>query len=335
MESILSLLLVGMGLLWAAGFALFGYVSIAEGERGAARVAFGLAGAGLLIFIPSSLGPAGLKIAVSGMIGITLVCLLILFFLPIGRVRVGSDSPQKRHDERDIMFARAQLTPGSSEYESYYSMRPENRRSDELTRAKPGFLSPKSLFANPFHFATGEASLDLTEALRPAVDGPVSRELHPVPAEKLTGYMKGVTKYFGALDVGITELRPYHVYSHTGRGTSKYGAPIPVRHSHAIAFTVEMDFFMTAANPASPGVMESARQYVEAARVALQLAYLLRRLGYQARAHIDGNYQVIAPLVARDAGLGSIGRMGLLMTPTHGPRVRLGVVATDASATSA
>jgi len=33
--------------------------------------------------------------------------------------------------------------------------------------------------------------------------------------------------------------------------------------------------------------------------------------------------------VARDAGLGEIGRMGLLMTPDLGPRVRLGVVTTD------
>ena len=33
--------------------------------------------------------------------------------------------------------------------------------------------------------------------------------------------------------------------------------------------------------------------------------------------------------MARDAGLGEIGRMGLLMTPNLGPRVRLGVVTTD------
>jgi epoxyqueuosine reductase QueG len=34
-------------------------------------------------------------------------------------------------------------------------------------------------------------------------------------------------------------------------------------------------------------------------------------------------------LVARDAGLGEIGRMGLLMTPHLGPRVRIGVVTTS------
>ena len=74
--------------------------------------------------------------------------------------------------------------------------------------------------------------------------------------------------------------------------------------------------------------MESARQYVEAARIAVSLAAALRSLGHPARAHIDGNYRVIAPLVARDAGLGEIGRMGLLMTPRLGPRVRIGVVTT-------
>jgi ferredoxin len=63
--------------------------------------------------------------------------------------------------------------------------------------------------------------------------------------------------------------------------------------------------------------------------VAVQLANAIRNLGYSARAHIDGNYQVIAPLVARDAGLGEIGRMTLLMTPKEGPRVRLAVVTTD------
>jgi ferredoxin len=87
-----------------------------------------------------------------------------------------------------------------------------------------------------------------------------------------------------------------------------------------------MDFEMMGSSPDAPVVMESARQYVEAARIAVQLAAAIRALGYPARAHIDGNYRVIAPLVARDAGLGEIGRMGLLMTPTHGPRVRLGVV---------
>jgi ferredoxin len=124
-------------------------------------------------------------------------------------------------------------------------------------------------------------------------------------------------------------LQDYHVYSHIGRGSGEYGAPVNLSHRYAIAFTVEMSYEMMGAAPAAPVVLESARQYVEAAKIATQLGNLARSQGYPARAHIDGNYRVIAPLVARDAGLGEIGRMGLLMTPSLGPRVRLGVVTTD------
>jgi ferredoxin len=133
----------------------------------------------------------------------------------------------------------------------------------------------------------------------------------------------------GAVDVGVAELRPYHVYSHVGRGTGGYGEPIELEHRWAVAFTLEMDHRRVACAPRAPVVEESARQYAEGARIALVAASWIRRLGYPARAHIDGNYRVIAPLVARDAGLGEIGRMGLLMTPRLGPRVRLGVVTTE------
>ena len=127
----------------------------------------------------------------------------------------------------------------------------------------------------------------------------------------------------------MTEVKPYHVYSHVGRGTGTYGAPVKLDHRWALVFSVEMDHGRIGRAPAAPVVEESARQYVEGAKIALILAAMIRRLGYPARAHIDGNYRVIAPLVARDAGLGEIGRMGLLMTPRLGPRVRLGVVTTD------
>jgi reductive dehalogenase len=75
--------------------------------------------------------------------------------------------------------------------------------------------------------------------------------------------------------------------------------------------------------------MESSDQYLRSGMLALKLAAFLREMGYEATAHIDGNYEVICPLVAVDAGLGTIGRMGLLMTPDLGPRVRISVVTTD------
>ena len=241
---------------------------------------------------------------------------------------MSSDNPHGRYDERDIPFSRIRLRPGSPEHQVYYAMRPEKKIVDDEIRALPGLLSPHASFADPFLFASPEGSFFLTEALRDAVDGPVSETIRNSGPEAMTKYLKSLAIYYGARDVGIAELRPYHVYSHIGRDFKRYGEPIPIEPGFAIAFTVVMDRSMTAAAPYPPAIMESARQYVEAARIAVSLAAALRSLGHPARAHIDGNYRVIAPLVARDAGLGEIGRMGLLMTPRLGPRVRIGVVTT-------
>ncbi len=159
----------------------------------------------------------------------------------------------------------------------------------------------------------------LTGVLRDQVDGPAASEKVEKSPEDLTRFVKGLAAYHGAVDSGVCELQPYHIYSHIGRGTGEYGAPITLNHRYAIAFTVEMDHAMISAAPRMPAVMESARQYAESGKIAVTLAAAIRNLGYPARAHIDSNYRVIAPLVAKDAGLGEIGRMGLLMTPRLGP----------------
>jgi ferredoxin len=232
-------------------------------------------------------------------------------------------------DERDIMFARGRLRPGTPEYESYYRMRPEHRAGDDHTRSLPGLLSDEAELAEPVAFATARACFDFTEAVRQHVDGPVAAEPVERSPEAWTSLVKELVLSLGAVDVGVAEVRPFHVYTHVGRGSGGYGEPIELGHRWAVAFTVEMDHRRVSFAPRAPVVEESARQYAEGARIALVVASWIRRLGYPARAHIDGNYRVIAPLVARDAGLGEIGRMGLLMTPRLGPRVRLGVVTTE------
>lgn len=253
----------------------------------------------------------------------------ILFFVPTKVQLAEFNQPTDQVDEREIIFARARLEPDTPLYESYYRDHPQQKSQDDASREQTGLLSPESRFMDPLHRASAIGSFSLTEALREAVDGPISTERTKSSVKDFTIIVKKLAKYYGALDCGITDLKPAHIYSHIGRGTGKYGDQVTLDHQFAIAFTVEMDFEMTSYGPFAPVVMESARQYVESARVSIQLAAAIRDLGYPARAHIDGNYRVIAPLVARDAGLGEIGRMGLLMTPLQGPRVRVGVVTTE------
>jgi len=325
----LALILVLLGFVVLAGFGAFGVTSLREGEKRAAGFAFGAAAVLSIPFFLAILLPAwvqGLMLAVAALV---VGAGLVLFLLPVGRRQRGSDVPRVRIDERDIMFARGRLQPGSPNYESYYAMRPENKDGDDKTRSLPGLLSPRSSAYHPLVFASTDASFGLTEALHDAVDGPLAPDRFEDDASSMTDFVKDLTRYYGALAVGIAEMQPYHVYSHVGRGSGPYGAPISLEHRYGIAFTVEMDLDLVGTAPYAPTVMESAREYVESARVAVQLANFLRNLGYPARAQIDGNYRIVAPLVARDAGLGEIGRMGLLMTPGLGPRVRLGVVTTD------
>lgn len=318
-----------VAIFFSLGMATFGLQSLQENESRAARLAFYIALASGSLFTIAAFLPQNFQALFVLLLGLSGVGLIILFLIPYGKIKRNNEDPRIRIDERDIMFSRARLTPGSANYTLYYQLRPDKQSIDDEIRALPGLLSPHAGMANPFLFSLANASFNLTNALREAVDGPVSAQKVVLQAEKSSATIKSLTRYYGALDVGIAKLEPYHLYSHIGRGSGVYGSEIELEHDYAIAFTVEMDHAMISAGPHAPGVTESATQYVEAARTAVQLAAAIREMGYAARAHIDGNYRVVAPLVARDAGLGEIGRMGLLITPHQGPRVRLGVVTTS------
>jgi len=262
------------------------------------------------------------------LLGLTLI-MIIIFILPLGRNRKYRQTiPIGRIDERETMFSRNELKSGSDNFNDYYKRNPEKKAIDENWRNKAGLLKPGSSQYNPFHFAAADASFETIEALKHEVNGRVNPKKVEVHTNKITEFIKEWTKKLGAIDVGITKLEDYHIYS-TGGRAERYGKNYTKQHEFAIAFTVEMDKDMIASAPSGTIVMESGQQYLESGKIAIQLSKFIRNIGYEARAHIDGNYEVVCPLVARDAGLGEIGRMGLLMTPKLGPRVRIAVVPTN------
>ena len=256
-----------------------------------------------------------------------LFALAYLYPYPISKELLGM-YPKKRFDERNTMFSRKELVPGSERYVTYYKNYPEHELKDRTFRAEPGLLSPGSMFYHEKAFKAAQSYFSRVEKLHQTVDGEVNPVKTKMNSIELTRKIKRFALDSGALDTGVALTKPYHFYTHKGRG-DEYGMKIKIEHSHAIAFTVEMNHEMVQAAPQASIIMESARQYLNAGNIAIQIAELIRDMGYDARAHIDGNYRVICPLVARDAGLGEIGRMGLLMTPLHGPRVRIGVVTTN------
>lgn len=315
--------------IFTLGFAAFASMSLREGQKRAARIAGFGALAALDILLLLILSPPIIKIIAAILTVIAIILILVWFYQPVQKNIPASVPPTRPVDERTIMFARARLQPGTPQFDAYYQTYPKHLELDNAFRKNPGLLSAGAAFYDPFLASSPDASFFMTELMAREVDGPLAPAKHEQPSAVNTEFIKGLARLHGAVDVGICELKPYHIYSHIGRGEGTWGDPITLDHQFGIAFTVEMSHEMIQAAPRMPAVMESARQYVEAGKIAVILAAAIRNLGYPARAHIDGNYRVIAPLVARDAGLGEIGRMGLLMTPRLGPRVRIAVATTD------
>jgi len=308
-------------------------VSRAEREKVAARNALLMA---VLSPLPY-LGLAWISFPGAEVAGLVLLSFTlgagILLLIPTGKPRnIADPVPGGRMDERTIMFSRSALKPGSEKFEQYYDEFPEHKPGDDRFRSLPGLMARDSLKFEPMSFAAAGASFEAVEELAPLVEGKPSPERVSVDQDEVTRFIRGWALKLGAAACGVTELRDHHVYSVKGRGPD-YGREIDLLgkdgHRFAVAFTVEMDHDNLGAAPEGPTLMESAQQYLAAGAIAVQIAAFIRRLGWNAEAHIDANYKVVCPLVARDAGLGEIGRMGLLMTPNLGPRVRIAVVTTD------
>ncbi|MFH1755082.1 MAG: reductive dehalogenase domain-containing protein [Candidatus Latescibacterota bacterium] len=253
-----------------------------------------------------------------------------ILLIPVKRrIHMADDTPRVRIDERDTMFSRYYTAEHDPHLIHYYEQNPDKKILDDKFRCKAGLLEKGSKHYDPLAFSAANASFKAVTAFHGILDdGPAAGNPHRVQAKEITRFLKNWAVKLGAMSAGVTQLKDYHLYSVVGRG-DLYGTPVELDHTYAIAVTVEMDKRMIGTAPLAPTVMESSQQYLSCGAIAVQIAEFIHNLGYEARAHIDGNYRVVCPLVARDAGLGEIGRMGLLMTPQLGPRVRIAVVTTN------
>lgn len=303
-------------------------VSQWEGERRAAwKYAVGAVFLSGLFLTPELLGDPFNQYLSAALIILTLGgCLFLL--LPTRKVSHRPDTLLERVDERTVMFSRAELEPGTERFESYYSEYPNHRIADDGFRQLPGLLQPETKYYHPWLFQAANATFDTVERLHQLTEGPINPTKEPVEAVQIGKFIHGWCHTMGAHSLGVTRLKPEHLYSKGGR-RHNYGQEVVNDHPFALVMTVEMESHHVKMAPRGPITLESSARYLQAGEMAVQVAGFIRRLGYSARAHIDGNYQVRCPQIARDAGLGEIGRMSLLMTPNLGPRVRISVVTTD------
>ncbi len=237
----------------------------------------------------------------------------------------------ERIDERDTIFSRMALTPGSEYFSEYYRRRPELEEVDNRLRS----IGPGIFSAHMPEAPMVEATFGFITQLRQFVRGwegesrfPHRHETESDPAE-LTEYVKKTARTYGAVQSGVTAGKEHYHYSIRGRG-SRYGEPVDTFLPQLFIFAIEMDEEEVRTAPGIREAAEVAHTYLKATTPALVIASYLRSLGYRAVAHIDGETEIVMPPAAEAAGLGRIGRNGLLLTKKEGCRVRLAAVTTDA-----
>ncbi|MFX1309370.1 MAG: reductive dehalogenase [Promethearchaeota archaeon] len=166
--------------------------------------------------------------------------------------------------------------------------------------------------------------------------------------EIFTKTIKKVALFYGASLVGITDVNEKWIYKtgfvrpeQTSEAEAKkdvregkaadaiYDQPIelPEGINKVIVMGVEMDHDAISTAPTQPAAAASAIAYSKMAFIISCLGEFIRNLGY--RAVQCGNDTALSIPLAIDAGLGALGRNGLLLTPEFGPRVRICKVFTD------
>lgn len=241
-----------------------------------------------------------------------------------------SEYTTEQFDERDNVFARRDLLPGTPAYEDMYRRHPEWEPFDDENRSQKEI----GVFTSAADMGMVEAPFWLLRKLGApdCVDGDPTEQQVNISAERATLKVKTFARRLGADLVGVSRMNQAFAYSHRGRLTypeESWGSPITVLHKFAISmgFREDVDLIRTA--PSSGEMLETARGYFISAAVAVILAQYIRSLGYPARAHHFRNYQVLSVPLAIEAGLGELGRCGFLMTKKCGNCLRLSTVTTD------
>lgn len=157
---------------------------------------------------------------------------------------------------------------------------------------------------------------ELRRATRSVVENPRIGKT-TVDAETLAE-LERYARSLGVTDIGYTRVNPDYIFR-----------DMSILYPNAIVFAMEMSLDKIEQAPSVPTFLEIFRTYYELGHVVNQVSGFLRERGFNAQAGPAlGSEGSFVP-IARDAGLGEIGKNGLLITEKNGPRVRLAAVYTD------
>ncbi|MBW2064886.1 MAG: reductive dehalogenase [Deltaproteobacteria bacterium] len=208
-----------------------------------------------------------------------------------------------------------------------------DERESGFNRARRGDFGPylqKEVDRFVGKYPLSAVLAEMTRNLADLVDGVVAAQKAPNTddPQAMAHHIKSVAYFLRADIVGICELPPYAVYSHS----MATGEPIELNHRYAVAIVIDQDYKTSAAAVGNDWISASMSflSYSTSGFIACILADYIRRLGYPARAHHARNYQVVVPPILLWAGIGEMCRVGdIVLNPFLGTRFKAAVVTTD------
>jgi NAD-dependent dihydropyrimidine dehydrogenase PreA subunit len=135
------------------------------------------------------------------------------------------------------------------------------------------------------------------------------------------GFLQDLEHYaksLGVSSIGYTRVPQRWIFQ--GKG---------ILHLNAIVLTMEMDKVRIDTAPSIDGMQAVIEIYRDLGIAANKIATYLRQHGYSAHAAHPLMGPALYPPLTQLAGLGWISASGLVITPEHGPRVRLAAVFTN------
>ena len=256
----------------------------------------------------------------------------------------------KRMREKYTVFSRSSWDPVRrevcSENVKYNNLVKGKGVVPNQTRLDYAFTDASWCLAhNPYSYQWGIESGSNNRSNRPE-----STKWNPADInmswEEVSVATKHAALVYGASLAGIAEINPLWIYDHRLSPTREdreraipvkmdgerfektqdaWYVPKSMNRVIALAFEEDYDAIMN-----SPGRLASGATgngYTRMAVTSYAVAQYIRNLGY--RAIPAGNGFGLSIPIAIVAGLGELGRNGLIVTPKYGPRVRLAKVLTD------
>lgn len=157
---------------------------------------------------------------------------------------------------------------------------------------------------------------EMLKSYRSVKDKPLTGKTHI--DDKTLKQAEALAKSLGVGHIGYAEVKPEYIFR-----------DFEILYNKAMVITMEMDHDDMKTNPSDAASKEIFRTYTELGVIVNKLAEFFEERGYRCEASpaIGGDVMTV-PLV-QDAGLGVVGKHGLIITPEYGPSVRLAAVFLD------